>query len=120
MTINRRDWCVLVAGATLTRVGWSLGLDHRHAQQTRRFMSDRIRNRWNEPLGRLELSRIFDWYAEDFRLGHKGIDSLQRLVAMHAPLLADKEAERIRLQSPQVAIHFLDYDWRLNQIGAAP
>lgn len=88
-------------------------------QQTRRFMSDRTRNRWNEPLGRLEVSRIFDWYAEDFRLGHKGIDSLQRFVASHAPLLADKEAERTRLQSPQVAIHFLDYDWRLNQIGAA-
>lgn len=39
---------------------------------------------------------------------------------MHAPLLADKEAERTRLLSPQVAIHFLDYDWRLNQIGVAP
>lgn len=109
MTIKRRDWCVLVAGATFTRVGWSQGLDHRHAawsqllsqhvvllrkrgvydeprihfavncaaigcpmlreeayvsdrlerqldQQTRRFVSDRTRNRWNEPLGRLELS----------------------------------------------------------------
>lgn len=94
-------------------------LEQQLDQQTRRFMSDRTRNRWNEPRGRLELSRIFDWYAEDFRLGHKGIDSLQRFVATHAPLLADKEAERTRLQSPQVAIHFLDYDWRLNQIGAA-
>ena len=94
-------------------------LEQQLDQQTRRFMSDRTRNRWNEPLGRLEMSRIFDWYAEDFRLGHKGIDSLQRFVATHAPLLADKEAERTRLQSPQVAIHFLDYDWRLNQIGAA-
>ena len=94
-------------------------LEQQLDQQTRRFMSDRTRNRWNEPLGRLEVSRIFDWYAEDFRLGHKGIDSLQRFVATHAPLLADKEAERTRLQSPQVVIHFLDYDWRLNQIGAA-
>jgi hypothetical protein len=94
-------------------------LEQQLDQQTRRFMSDRTRNRWNEPLGRLELSRIFDWYAEDFRLGHKGIDSLQRFVATHAPLLADKDAERTRLQYPQVAIHFLDYDWRLNQIGAA-
>ena len=94
-------------------------LEQQLDQQTRRFMSDRTRNRWNEPLGRLEVSRIFDWYAEDFRLGHKGIDSLQRFVATHAPLLADKEAERTRLQSPQVVIRFLDYDWRLNQIGAA-
>ena len=93
-------------------------LEQQLDQQTRRFMSDRTRNRWNEPLGRLEVSRIFDWYADDFRLGHKGIDSLQRFMAKHAPLLADKEAERKRLQSPQVAIHFLDYDWRLNQIGA--
>lgn len=95
-------------------------LEQQLDQQTRRFMSDRTRNRWNESRGRLELSRIFDWYAEDFRLGHRGMDSLHRFVAMHAPLLADKDADRARLQSAQVAIHFLDYDWRLNQIGAAP
>lgn len=93
-------------------------LDQQLDQQTRRFISDRTRNRWNEQLGRLELSRIFDWYAEDFRLGHRGIDSLHRFVSEHAQLLADKESDRVRLRSSQLAIHYLDYDWRLNQIGA--
>jgi hypothetical protein len=27
---------------------------------------------------------------------------------------------RLRLQSPQVAIHLSDSDWRINQAGAAP
>ena len=32
----------------------------------RRFMSDRSRNRFAPARGRLEVSKIFDWYGEDF------------------------------------------------------
>ncbi len=31
MTIKWRDWLVLAASVAFTRVGWSQGLDHRHA-----------------------------------------------------------------------------------------
>ena len=31
MTLQRRDWQVLAASAAFTRVGWSQGLDHLHA-----------------------------------------------------------------------------------------
>jgi hypothetical protein len=38
----------------------------------RRFMSDRSRNRYNAAAGKLEVSKIFDWYGKDFEKGHKG------------------------------------------------
>lgn len=94
-------------------------LEQQLDQQTHRFMSDKTRNRWHAQLGRLELSRIFEWYAEDFRLGHRGIDSLHLFLSQHAHLLTNQEADRARIRSPQVVIHYLDYDWRLNQSGGA-
>ena len=45
-------------------------------EQARRFLSDRTRNRFDAPRGRLEVSKIFDWYGEDFRQGHQGIASV--------------------------------------------
>lgn len=90
------------------------------SEQTRRFLADRTRNRWNAQAARLELSKIFDWYAEDFRLGHQGIYALHGLAAQHADLLADDEASRARIRSSQVVIGYLDYDWRLNDAGGAP
>lgn len=59
-------------------------LDAQMDEQTLRFMSDRTRNRYNAQRGRLELSKIFDWYGEDFRLGHRGIASLQAFAARYA------------------------------------
>ncbi len=83
-------------------------------QQAQRFMADRTRNRFNSQRGRLELSKIFDWYGEDFRLGHKGIATLNAFAAKHAERLSDVEAERERIKGGAVDIAFLDYDWALN------
>lgn len=95
-------------------------LDAQLDAQMQRFMSDRERNRWNPQAERLELSRIFDWYAEDFRLGHQGIFSLHGLAARFANALADSETDRARIRSSQVLITYLDYDWRLNDAQVAP
>jgi len=94
-------------------------LDAQLEQQTQRFLADRTRNRWNPQRGRLELSKIFDWYGEDFRLGHRGISSLAGLAAKHADLLADAPADRERIRSEKVEIVFNDYDWALNDAGGA-
>ncbi len=85
-------------------------------EQTLRFMSDRTRNRYNAQRGRLELSKIFDWYGEDFRLGHRGIASLQAFVGRFADQLADAPAERERIRSGTVDMAFADYDWALNDV----
>ena len=83
-------------------------------EQSRRFMGDRKRNRYNAATGKLELSKIFDWYGDDFKLGHKGVTSLAAFAARHAEWLADAPAERERIRARTVEIAFLDYDWKLN------
>lgn len=83
-------------------------------EQTVRFLSDRSRNRYNAERARIEVSRIFDWYGEDFRLGHRGIASLPAFFARHADRLADAASDRDRIRTQKVEITFLDYDWKLN------
>jgi hypothetical protein len=89
-------------------------LDAQLDQQMQRFMSDRTRNRYNASRGRLEVSKIFDWFGEDFRLGHRGITSLPAFLGRYADPLADTPADRERIRAGQVDINFLDYDWALN------
>lgn len=91
-------------------------LDAQLEAQTRRFMSDRSRNRWSAQKQGLEISKIFDWYGEDFRLGHKGIATLAEFCARYADQLADAVPERERIRSQAVDIAYLPYDWKLNDV----
>lgn len=79
-----------------------------------RFMSDRTRNRYDPASGRLQVSKIFDWFGEDFRLGHRGITSLPAFLARYADVLADAPADRERVRAQRAEVDFLDYDWKLN------
>lgn len=76
-------------------------------EQARRFLSDRSRNRYDEASGRLQVSRIFEWYAEDF-------EARARYFARYADLLADAPAARGRIAAGDAPLAFLDYDWALN------
>jgi hypothetical protein len=89
-------------------------LDVQLDEQALRFMSDRARNRFDPAQGRLEVSKIFDWYGEDFTLGHRGISSLPAFMARYASVLADAPADRERVRSQQAVVTFLPYDWKLN------
>ncbi len=89
-------------------------LDAQLDEQARRFMADRSRNRWNGQRQRLEVSKIFDWYGEDFKLGHRGINSLPAFMARFAEVLADSSEDRERVRSLKTEIAFLEYDWKLN------
>lgn len=91
-------------------------LDAQMDEQTLRFMSDRTRNRFNPQRGRLELSKIFDWYGQDFRLGHRGIASLPAFAARYADQLADAPADRERIRAGGAPIAYTDYDWTLNDV----
>lgn len=91
-------------------------IDAQLDEQTTRFMSDRTRNRFDDARGRLQLSRIFDWYGDDFNRGDRGITSLQAFAALHADRLTDAPAGRERIRSGRVDISFLDYDWSLNDV----
>ena len=94
-------------------------LDAQLDEQTLRFMSDRTRNRYDAQRGRLELSKIFDWYGEDFRLGHRGIATLAAFAARHADVLADAAADRERIRAGRAEIVYTDYDWALNDVRDA-
>ncbi|MEO6363886.1 MAG: DUF547 domain-containing protein [Caldimonas sp.] len=89
-------------------------LDNQLDEQAQRFMSDRSRNRFDAERGRLEVSKIFDWYGEDFRLGHRGVRSLAGFMARYAQALAEAPAEREHIRAEQAGIEFLAYDWKLN------
>jgi len=72
-------------------------LERQLEEQARRFLSDRSRNRFHE--GRLEVSKIFDWFKEDF-------EPRQAYFARYAKVLGYPGGE--------VPLTFLDYDWSLN------
>lgn len=90
-------------------------LDAQMDEQALRFMRDRTRNRFDTAVGRLEVSKIFDWYGDDFKLGHRGIASLPAFMARYADSLADPQADRERVRSQRAEISFLPYDWKLNE-----
>jgi hypothetical protein len=72
-------------------------LDAQLDEQAVRFLSDRSRNRFRD--GRLEVSKIFDWFKQDF-------EPREKYFARYARALGySGEAAPIR---------FLDYDWTLN------
>jgi uncharacterized protein DUF547 len=74
-------------------------------EQARRFLSDRSRNRLRE--GRLEVSKIFDWFKEDF-------EPREAYFARYADVLADDPMQQEMIRKKTAALRFLDYDWSLN------
>jgi hypothetical protein len=80
-------------------------LDAQLDEQAVRFLSDRSRNRFAG--GRLEVSKIFDWFKEDF-------EPRDRYFARHAELLAEDPAARKTVAEGRAPLTFLEYDWTLN------
>jgi hypothetical protein len=73
--------------------------------QARRFLSDRSRNRARD--GKLEVSKIFDWFKEDF-------EPRERYFARYAEVLADNPRDREKIAAGALPISFLNCDWSLN------
>ncbi|TDP40295.1 uncharacterized protein DUF547 [Idiomarina aquatica] len=74
------------------------------------FLHDRDKNGIDEK--GLYLSKIFDWYAEDFRQGNEA--GVREYMRQYAQALADNEAQRQRLIETDIAIRYTDYNWQLN------
>jgi hypothetical protein len=88
-------------------------LEAQYADQTRRFLTDRTRNRVRS--GRLEVSRLFDWYAGDFKADEFALRPPLGFLARHADLLSEDPEERQRIRRGEMRIRFTDYDWALNR-----
>ncbi len=95
-------------------------LDAQLADQTRRFLGDRSRNRYDAARGRLLVSKLFDWYADDFTAAGSALAPPLGFLARHAATISDDVEARRRLQDGTLAIGFLDYDWSLNDAAGDP
>jgi hypothetical protein len=89
-------------------------LEQQLEDSTRRFLRDATRNRHDAASGRLEVSRIFDWYRGDFEKGLRGITSREQFFARYADLLAADERGRAAVREARAPIAHLEYDWALN------
>jgi hypothetical protein len=96
-------------------------LDAQLEEQTKRFLSDRSRNRFNAQDSALEVSEIFKWFSSDWSSGYRGFDgkspamqSREQFFAKYAALLADTPAQQQVIADRKAAIRHLDYDWTLN------
>ncbi len=87
-------------------------LDTQLEQQTQLFLQDKSRNRLNDD--RLEVSEIFKWYREDFQQGWRNTRSLVDFLVLYADALGLDKHQQVKLKQGDIAIHFLDYDWQLN------
>jgi hypothetical protein len=81
-------------------------LDAQLDDNARRWLADpRKGMRLDRATQTLQLSPIFDWFADDFG------DSVLPFVAAHLP---DEAASFIRAQQDKLRIRYFDYDWSLN------
>jgi hypothetical protein len=81
---------------------------------TRRFLRDPSRNRYEPSAGRLEVSKIFDWYGGDFARGGRGAASLAQFLGRYAELLAADPKDQASVREGRARIAFMEYDWGLN------
>jgi hypothetical protein len=86
-------------------------LDHQLDDSARLFINDPSRNVFDRRQKVAYLSKIFDWFTEDF-VSHSG--SLTKYVAQYVD---DPQLAR-ELANGSYKVNFLEYDWSLN--GIAP
>lgn len=89
-------------------------LDAQMEDSTQRFLRDRSRNRFNIKTGKLEVSKLFDWYKGDFDKPFRGSASREAFLGRYAESLADDPREQQLIRQGRQPVTFLDYDWSLN------
>jgi hypothetical protein len=96
-------------------------LEAQLAAETARFLSEPRNVRVDEAARTIHLSRIFEWYAEDFtdwqrRRGRSA--TVLAFVADHAP--PGPAADVARAEARGFAVRFVPWDWRLNDRALGP
>jgi hypothetical protein len=76
-------------------------------EQTRLFLNNPKRNRFDDVNKTIYLSKIFEWYKADFV---KAEGSVQKFIEPYLTKADDKTL----LMLPDIKIEYLDYDWSLN------
>lgn len=97
-------------------------LDAQLDDQAGQFLNDPRDNRFEIDRKRVYLSKIFDWYGEDFARfapdsGYRGDASLRGVLAFAVRYLPQNVADF--LEGGDYRVEFLDYDWTLNDQAIA-
>jgi hypothetical protein len=82
-------------------------LEEQLTAQTKRWLLDTTRNRFDKAAGKLELSQVFDWFKADFE---REAGSAQAWIAKFLPTQAFWLDTKKKYD-----VRFLDYSWKLNQ-----
>jgi hypothetical protein len=103
--------CASTSCPSLLREAWSAAaLDAQFDAARRRWLEDpRKGARADTAAHTLYLSRIFDWFADDFAASGG-------VLAFVAPYLGAEDRAWLA-RNPDPRIRFLDYDWSLNGLG---
>jgi len=83
-------------------------LDAQLTANAKQFFSDSRRFNYDARTGRLNVSPILKWFAEDF--GRNQAEQLRFI----APFLPDAAAQQLAT-SGKASVSYLDYDWGLNE-----
>lgn len=93
--------CPFLRSEAYTGTALSSQLDNQGEQ----FLSDPFRNRYNEKENRLYLSKIFDWFSDDFKRDKGSVKDFIKSYLTKS--IQSKIVE-------ETSIGYLDYDWSLN------
>jgi len=104
--------CASVSCPALRREPWRGELlEHQFDDSLRRWLADPEKGlRIDVAKRTLLLSRVFDWFEEDF-------EPAGGVLAFIAPYL-DAESRAWLDRNPRPRIRYLDYDWSLNDLGS--
>lgn len=83
-------------------------LDSQLNEQAKLFLRDGVRNQIDVAKKKLKLSKIFDWYEDDF---NKKAGSVEKFIA---PYITDDPAVRKSLMNNEYSISYTTYNWNLN------
>lgn len=86
-----------------------LKLNQQLDDQAKLFLTDPFRNRFDVAARKASISKIFDWYQNDF-----GKDKSEVLVVI-SKYLPDQIRKSIQSAPDKWDVDYLDYDWSLNE-----
>lgn len=84
-------------------------LDEQLDAQVKAWLSDTSRNRFDRSKNRIEISKVFEWFAEDFT---KSAGSVPAWIARYRQSDAEWLASK-----PGPQVEYLEYDWALNDVS---
>lgn len=87
-------------------------LDSQLEANTRLFLSNRQINFLSGDT--LRVSKIFDWYGDDFSRGWSGVSSLEEFLTSYSEELGLDTEQAKQLAEGKTRIRYTDYDWSLN------